>query len=187
MDAFWSYISGPQVHPAMVLLPYAVLPVVGFPVIPFLVLLGLRFGAVGGIIIMLAVMPFHLAFAFWFSREVAGRWVQSLAKKVGVAIPRLPEKRQLGFGFLFMVVPGLSYSLKNFLLPLSGIRFVPYLICGWLIQAIMGIPFVVMGKAVVQWDINLLVGAGAVILIIFVFRRKILDIYYEIMKRKKNK
>ena len=187
MDTFWSYISGPQIHPAMVLLPYAVLPVVGFPVIPFLVLLGLRFGSVGGIIIMLAVMPVHLAFAFWFSREVAGRWVQSLAKKVGVAIPRMPEKRQLGFGFLFMVVPGLSYSLKNFLLPLSGIRFVPYLICGWLIQGIMGIPFVVMGKAVVQWDIKLLAGAGAVVLIIFVFRRKILGIYYEIMKKEKKR
>jgi uncharacterized membrane protein YdjX (TVP38/TMEM64 family) len=118
MDVFWTHISGPQAHPAMVLLPYAV----------------------------------------------------------------LPENRRLGFGFLFMAIPGLSDALKNFLLPLSGIRFFPYMVCAWLIQSIMGIPFVIMGRAVVQWDMKLLAVAGSILLAIFLFRRKILGIYRHIMK-----
>jgi uncharacterized membrane protein YdjX (TVP38/TMEM64 family) len=182
MDLFWAHISGPQAHPAMVVLPYAILPAVGFPVVPFLVLLGLRFGSVGGIAIMLAVMPFHLTFSFWFTRAVAGRWIQTLAEKFNISIPQLPENRRLGFGFLFMAIPGLSYALKNLLLPLSGIRFFPYMGCAWLIQGIMGIPFVIMGRAVVQWDMSLLAVAGGVLVAIFVFRRKILGIYRHIMK-----
>jgi uncharacterized membrane protein YdjX (TVP38/TMEM64 family) len=182
MDAFWTYISGSQVHPAAVVLPYAILPAVGFPVVPFLVLLGLRFGSVWGLVIMLAVMPLHLAFSFWFTRSVAGRWIQTLAQKFNISIPHVPENRRLGFGFFFMVIPGLSYALKNYLLPLSGIRFFPYMVSAWLIQGIMGIPFVIMGRAVVQWDIKLLAVAGCILLAIFLFRRKILDIYRHIMK-----
>jgi uncharacterized membrane protein YdjX (TVP38/TMEM64 family) len=94
----------------------------------------------------------------------------------------LPENRRLGFGFLFMAIPGLSDALKNFLLPLSGIRFFPYMVCAWLIQSIMGIPFVIMGRAVVQWDMKLLAVAGSILLAIFLFRRKILGIYRHIMK-----
>ena len=166
----------------MLLLPYAVLPAVGFPVTPFLVLLGLRFGTVWGVVIMLAVTPLHLAVSFWFTRAVASRWIQNLAEKIGVSIPRMPENRHLGYGFLFMVIPGLSYALKNYLLPLSGIRFFPYMVCAWLIQGIMGIPFVIMGKAVVQWDVKLLAVAGGIILAVFLFRRKIFGIYRRIMK-----
>ena len=182
MDLFWAHISGPQAHPAMVLLPSVILPAVGFPVAPFLVLLGLRFGSVWGTVIMLGVMPFHLAFSFWFTRAVAGRWIRILAEKFNVSIPQLPENRRLGFGFLFMAIPGLSYALKNVLLPLSGIRFFSYMACAWLIQGIMGIPFIIMGRAVVKWDIRLLALAGGVLVAIFLFRRKIRGIYRHIMK-----
>jgi uncharacterized membrane protein YdjX (TVP38/TMEM64 family) len=95
----------------------------------------------------------------------------------------MPENRQLGYGFLFMVVPGLSYALKNYLLPLSGIRFFPYMMCAWLTQGIMGIPFVIMGKALVHWDIELLAVVACIVLVVFLFKRKILDIYRHVMKR----
>ncbi len=54
--------------------------------------------------------------------------------------------------------------------------------CAWLVQGIMGIPFVIMGRAVVQWDMNLMAVAGGILLAIFLFRRKILGIYRHIMK-----
>ncbi len=82
-----------------------------------------------------------------------------------------------------MAVPGLSYALKNYLLPLSGIRFFSYMVCAWLTQGIMGIPFVIMGKAVVQWDMKLLVVAAGIVLVIFLFKRKLLAFYRHILKR----
>lgn len=175
MDAFWTYISQSQAHPALILLPYAVLPIAGFPIIPFLVLLGLRFGSAWGIVIMLAFIPIHLMVSFWFTRMVAGPWIRKLAQKAGKSIPELPENQQLGYGFLFMGIPGLSYALKNYLLPLSGIRFFPYMLCGWLIQGAMGVPFVIMGKALIQWDIKLLAAVGVIVLVFFLFKHKIRD------------
>ena len=175
MDSFWTYISQSQAHPALILLPYAVLPAAGVPVTPFLVLLGLRFGSAWGIVIMLAAIPIHLTVSFWFTRKVADPWIRRLAEKAGRSIPELPENRQLGYGFLFMGVPGLSYALKNYLLPLSGIRFFPYLLCGWLIQGAMGVPFVIMGKALVQWDMTLLAAAGMIVLVLFLFKHRIRD------------
>lgn len=182
MDAFWIFTPDSPAHPAMILLPYLFLPMVGFPITPFLVLLGLRFGSAWGIVLMMAVMPIHLVVSFWFTRAVAGPWIRILAKKMGVSIPELPENRRLGFAFLFMVIPGLGYSIKNLLLPLSGIRFFPYLVCGWLIQGIMGVPFVIMGKALIQWDVKLLAVVGIIVLMIFLFRHKIRDMYRDIMK-----
>ena len=55
-----------------------------------------------------------------------------------------------------MALPGLSYTLKNYLLPLSGLSFFPFLICGWLTQALLGIPFVVMGAAATQYSFIML-------------------------------
>jgi hypothetical protein len=59
---------------------------------------------------------------------------------------------------------------------------VPNLMCGWLIQGIMGIPFVIMGKALIQWDIKLLAAVGMIVLVIFLFKHKIRDMYRGIMK-----
>ncbi len=68
------------------------------------------------------------------------------------------------------------------LLPLTGIRFFPYLMCGWLIQGIMGVPFVIMGKALIQWDMKLMALVGIIVLAIFLFKHKIRDMYSGIMK-----
>jgi len=46
----------------------------------------------------------------------------------------------------------------------------------------MGVPFVIMGKALIQWDLKLLAVAGMIALVIFLFRHKIRDMYRDIMK-----
>ena len=82
----------------------------------------------------------------------------------------------------YLFLPLVGFPVTRFLvLPLSGIRFFPYLMCGWLIQGIMGVPFVIMGKALIHWDMKLLAVVGMIVLVIFLFRHKIRDMYRGIM------
>jgi len=117
-------------------------------VVPLLVLLGLRFGPLPGVLIMCAVMPFHLAVAFWVTRYLLYDRFHALVNKRQIPVNSFPEDRQFKMGLLFMAVPGLSYTLKNYLLPLSGMTAGRCVLVGWLAQSLMGIPFVVLGHAV---------------------------------------
>jgi hypothetical protein len=46
-----------------------------------------------------------------------------------------------------MAIPGLSYAMKNYLLPLSGVSFRVHIGVGFLTQGALGIPFIVAGHA----------------------------------------
>lgn len=142
-------------HPVLILGLFVVLPVLGFPISIFLILLGLRFGPWYGILFMLAGMPLHLLGSFGLSHSFLRPWMQRIAQKRAFTIPRVPEHRYIGFSFLFMVVPGLPYTLKNYMLALSGVPFPIFFLIGWGVNAILGLPFVILGGAATQWGIML--------------------------------
>lgn len=167
----WMKISSENSHPALLFGAFLVLPAIGFPISPFLILIGLRFGSVAGIILMFCAMAAHLTAAYWITRRFFQNRFETLARNKNIHIPELPEKRRLIFGFVFMAVPGLSYTLKNHLLPLSGISFFPYFLCGWLIQGAMGAPFIVLGHAATRWSVPLFAGLFALFLVTFIFRK----------------
>ena len=162
------YMKSPQIHPAALLSAFFILPLFGFPVSVLLVLLGLRFGSAFGLLFMFLIMPLHLAVSFSVARSVFGEWIKKIAGEKRVQGLQVPEHRHLEFSFLFMAVPGLSYAMKNYLLPLSGVRFRYYFFLGWLVQGVMGTPFVILGKAPVDWNPYLVAGAVLIFLLIYV-------------------
>jgi uncharacterized membrane protein YdjX (TVP38/TMEM64 family) len=174
--AVMNYAASDDIHPAVFLVLFVVLPLVGFPISALLVLTGVKFGAWLGVLIMAAVMPVHLALAFLlansFLRAVIERWLEQMAYR----LPRVPEHRTAWFSFVFMAVPGLSYTLKNYVLALSGVPFRHFFLSGFLVQGTMGVPFVVAGDAAVGRDLLLL--AAVVLLLacayggIYLFRKR---------------
>ena len=52
------------------------------------------------------------------------------------------------WSFLFMVIPGLSYAMKNYILPPTGIRFRQYFFIGLITQGGTGIPIIFAGEVV---------------------------------------
>lgn len=66
----------------------------GFPVTILLVLLGLRFDFFLEIMIMLILMPFHLALSFWVTHSVFGEKIKNIADKKKYRIFTIPENRQ---------------------------------------------------------------------------------------------
>lgn len=154
----WTWFSNQlheHTHPALILGLFAVLPVVGFPISIFLILLGLRFGPFYGVALMAAVMPIHLLASFGLSHSFLRPWMEMIAAKRRLTIPRVPADRQLGFSFIFMAVPGLPYTMKNYLLALSGVPFRIFFPIGWGVNALLGVPFVILGGAATRWAIIL--------------------------------
>lgn len=52
--------------------------------------------------------------------------------------------------------------------------FVPFLLCGWITQAVLGIPFVVLGDAASQYSIPIFIGGIGIVLIGFLLKNRII-------------
>lgn len=152
-----SAVKSSQVHPALLIGCFLMLPMMFFPITVLLVLIGLRFDALAGILIMFMGMPVHLLFSFFVVRSIFRSQLERFARKKKYAIFNIPANRQLGFAFVFMAVPGLPYAVKNYLLPISGIPFREYLLISWLVNGVMGVPFVILGHAASEWNIYLVI------------------------------
>jgi uncharacterized membrane protein YdjX (TVP38/TMEM64 family) len=146
--AFIRYAVNPQTHAGLFLLMFVLLPLVGFPISAFLVLIGVKFGAGYGVLITLAVMPLHLLVSFLVANSFLRSLLQRCLETMNYRLPQLPRERALWFSFVFMAVPGLPYSVKNYVLSLAGAPFRYYFLSGYLVQGAMSIPFVVAGDAV---------------------------------------
>ena len=167
----FQYMKNPQIHPAALLFGFFILPLFGFPVSVLLVLLGLRFGSLMGLVSMFLIMPLHLLVSFFLARSVFGEWIKKIAGEKRVQGLQVPEHRQLEFSFLFMAVPGLTYTMKNYLLPLSGVKFRYYFLLGWLVQGVTGIPFVILGKVPTEWDPGLIFAVVLISVLIYVLMK----------------
>ncbi|MGB5987517.1 MAG: hypothetical protein WBG37_19585, partial [Desulfobacterales bacterium] len=148
--------------PALFILLYALLPMLGFPISLFLVLLGVKFGSANGVLIMFAVLPLHLLAAYGVVHTWLRELLLRLLKKRDLELPRIPKQHAASFSFLFMAVPGLSYSLKNYILPLAGVPARHFFLSGFLAQGFMGIPFVVARNAAAGKSAYLLAAYGVV-------------------------
>jgi uncharacterized membrane protein YdjX (TVP38/TMEM64 family) len=166
-------IKSDQTHPAVLIGCFLILPLLFFPITVLLVLVGMRFDAPAGILIIFMLTPFHLLVSFFVVRSVFRSRIEQFARKKNFGIFTIPPKRHLEFAFLFMAVPGLPYTVKNYLLPVSGIPFRMYFLIGWLVQGVMGIPFVVLGDAAAQWDIHLILIVVVVLLAGYLIARQI--------------
>ncbi len=155
----WQWLSGhihDKTHPVLLLAAFLILPMVGFPITVFLILLGIRFGPVYGLLIMSFGFAVHLLVTFGLSHSYIRPWLALLADRWHFTIPRLPAHRRLQFSFIFMAVPGLPYTVKNYLLALAGVPFLTYLVICWTVNSLMGVPFVVLsGAANRRWAVLL--------------------------------
>ncbi|MCL7489622.1 MAG: VTT domain-containing protein [Desulfobulbaceae bacterium] len=134
----------------------AVLPLAGFPISIFLVLVGMVYGITGGILLTGVVMLFHMIMTYYLVHSLFRPLINRMMQKFDVEIPQLPGKDKKGLAFLFMIAPGLPYSVKNYLLALTELPFLQYLLIAWLAQFGFSIPFIVLGKSMVEKNLLVL-------------------------------
>lgn len=162
-DAFLERLRN-DLSPALFFVLMSVLPVAGFPMSPFLVMAGLKFGFLMGVTAAGLATLIHLICAFGVGRSFLRPWIIRLLKRRNHRIPRLSRGGKYLTTFLFVAFPGLPYSLKNYLLAISDLSLTTYIGLTWISQMLVALPFIGLGEAAGQ--MHLAVGAGVVLIIL---------------------
>lgn len=137
------------------------LPLVGFPITPLLVVAGIRFGLAGGMALATGAIFLHHVIAFrvthgWFRVRLRNRLARA-----GYGIPAIDAKHRAWFTALFAAIHGPPYAAKLYLLALTDVPFRIYLWVGAPIYAFFCVVPVGAGSAVntlKPWVIYALVG-----------------------------
>jgi uncharacterized membrane protein YdjX (TVP38/TMEM64 family) len=104
----------------------SLLPLVGVPVSILYVVAGAKFGPVWGLASTAAAISLHLIGYYW----VAHSWLQGpldrLFKRTRYHKPQIPEGEYVPVCLLVSLMPGVPYTVKNYLLVLGGVPFRQY-------------------------------------------------------------
>lgn len=125
----------------------AILPIVGFPISPFLILAGIKFSLVNAFLITLGLMAVHMLLSYLLARYVLRKPIESMLNRWDYKIPTVPEDRRIPYTFFFAALPGMPYAIKNYALALADVPFTIYLIFNGGVQFLWCIPFIVLGES----------------------------------------
>jgi len=154
-----------HVHPAVFIALMAILPILGAPIVVFLVLVGMKFGIVAGILLSAVLMFFHLAVTYYLVHSFLRDRITRLLRRFNVSVPIMGVDYGTWHAVIFVIVPGVPYAVKNNLMALAGIPFGPYIAINWTIHYGMGISYIVLGDAAIEMDLTIL-GIGLFLLLI---------------------
>jgi uncharacterized membrane protein YdjX (TVP38/TMEM64 family) len=124
----WSAITRAidQWNPVAVLPLMAVLPVFGFPIVAVYLVAGARFGPVLGGVVVTAVTAVHLLASFALANSFLRRAVERFVARRHVHLPEIPPDEHAAVALIAVLVPGIPYVVRNYLLPLAGVRLRVY-------------------------------------------------------------
>jgi len=164
-----AFIVNEDTRPIVFIALMASLPIVGFPLSLFLILAGIKFGIFHALLITTFLMPLHLLISFFLANSLLRPYLEALMVRLDHPLPEIPEGRTVLYTALFYAIPVAPYSLKNYLLAMTGTPLRYYLSLGWGIQLTMAVPFIGLGKSAAEMNLGLslvfmaILGAGYVI------------------------
>ncbi|MBM9604965.1 TVP38/TMEM64 family protein [Desulfopila inferna] len=153
-----------NINPVFFLLLMLILPIVGVPLSFFLVLVGMKFGTAEGVLLSAAVMLFHMAATYFLIHSFLRKWIYALLKFFHIPVPEIKGDHNKWHAFIFMLIPGLPYAVKNNLLAMTGMPLLPYLTINWVAQFGLSIPLIILGSAVMEMNLAILGIALALLL-----------------------
>lgn len=147
------------IHPAIFISLMLILPLMGVPISIFLILVGIKFGAIEGILLSAVAMLWHMAVTYFLVHSFLRKRLTALLQPYNVSIPKLKNGKNRWPAFIFMLIPGLPYAVKNYLLAMAEVGFVPYMFINWTAQFGISIPFIILGSAVLKMNLSMLMSA----------------------------
>ncbi|MEI7733671.1 MAG: VTT domain-containing protein [Verrucomicrobiota bacterium] len=155
-----------DIHSAWFIAVMVFLPLVGFPISPFWILAGIRFGPVMGILVSVFALAANDAIAY----QMASRWlkrpIQTWLAKRAYRLPQMNDGGEIRLLLICRLTPGFPLPAQNYLLGCSGIHFVRYLVWSLPLQAVWAIAFVVFGDAVTRSNIWPFVLAASLLIVV---------------------
>lgn len=143
---WFTFLINKDTHPFLFIGLMTLMPVIGFPLSIFLVLTGIKFGIGWGFLLTGITMAVHLTLSYLLAHSVFKPYLDRMLGSYWGQLQTFWKKTTLFQLFLFAVIPGFPYVVKNYALSLSGLSFPLYFIVGWTTQFIMALPFVAVGR-----------------------------------------
>lgn len=163
-------------HPWALLLALLVLPGIGFPVSPLLILVGVVLGPLYGMPAACAlgvlVLGLCTSWTYW---AAAGPFRGILERHVlkDRKLPTLTAGNGTRVGLIVRITPGIPYALQNVALGLIGLPFKTYLLVSIPVQSAYAIGFIVTGGAIFEGRIGLTITGVVVLVAIILITRLI--------------
>jgi len=147
-----SFVVNEETHPALFVVLFVILPVIGFPASLFFVLAGVKFGIWPGIFLSLACIPVHMSVSYILAARLFRRGITAVLNNRGYSLYRVPRDRRFSYTFLAAVCPGPPYALKNYLLPLGGVPYGCFMGVAGPVHLAAAVPLVGLGGSVARLD-----------------------------------
>ena len=104
----------------------ATLPIAGFSIAIVYLVAGAKFGPVLGGVVVAGVTAVHLMASYWISRSVLRGPIERFLKKRKHELPHVPEGENASVAAMAVLVPGIPYFARNYLLALTDVPFRVY-------------------------------------------------------------
>lgn len=156
-----------EAHPLALIAALAILPGLGFPLSPMLILFAVVMGPRFGIPTTCAIAIAATSFCSIWSYALASGPLRNILKKYVLkdrALPELSDRSALRVGLIIRITPGIPYPLQNVVLGVMGMRFKTYLLASLPVQALYTIGFIVTGGAIFEGHTGLAI-TGALLLV----------------------
>jgi len=101
----------------------ALLPLVGMPMSLLAIMAGAKFGPWEGLAVAAAAVAINLAASRWIARSWLRVPLDKLLRKTNYKRPTLEKGEYVGVCLLTALVPGPSYTIKNYFLAISNLPF----------------------------------------------------------------
>ena len=178
IDLAQAGLSYLETHPWALVLAIAVLPGLGAPMSPLLILFGIVFGPTHGLPLACLIGISAQAVCTTWTYLLASGPLRGLLSKYILRerkLPTLTDRNALRLGLIMRITPGMPYAVQNVVLGIMGLKFKPYLLVSIPITSLYATGFIVTGGAIFQGSVGLVLSGILLIAVLILLTRIILS------------
>lgn len=176
---YWKQVlvSGRQIleaNPWALILSIAILPGIGVPSSPLLILFGIVmvpiYGTVTASLMCVAAMACCTIWTYFLSAGPLRGFLRHYVLR-NRALPEMTQRNALRLGFIIRITPGFPYALQNIVLGVLGVPFPTYLLVSLPINSLFVVAFVATSGSIFEGNTGIaLTGAMLLIVLILITR-----------------
>jgi uncharacterized membrane protein YdjX (TVP38/TMEM64 family) len=147
----------------------AVLPAVGFPIMPFDLAAGPVFGERLGmplvVTLALAAITVNFVVSYWLARRALRPLLEKLLNRLGYPVPKMEDSDLTDLTILIRVTPGPPFFVQNYLLGLAGVPFGRYMLISCIVTWVYTAGLVLFGDALLHGKGKMAVLAASLLVV----------------------
>lgn len=156
-------------------LAQAILPLLGFPIMPFLVIGSFSFGFIPCLLGTAAATAIQLPLAYLIGTRILKNMINHLSEWFEFPLIKLQTQDQVKFIFFIKLVPGLSQTLRHYILAIAHVPFRQFFLISWSMSMTFSIIVLLASRTLKtggNWNIYLALACLTLIIAIVVILRK---------------